>query len=73
MDQEPSSATVHLKSDLGAVTSNLESILKLVSGRVMLVPECNCLISQILQAILSEERHRCQCTSHNTRYDKGLD
>lgn len=55
MDQEPSPATARLKSDLGAVTFNLKSILKLVSGRVLLVPECKRSISPILQSILSEK------------------
>ncbi|GLJ07095.1 hypothetical protein SUGI_0058030 [Cryptomeria japonica] len=55
MDTESASATTRLMNDLGAVTSNLKSILKLISGRVMLVPECKRLTMQILQAILSEK------------------
>ena len=52
---EPSAATERLNSDLGVVTSNLKSILQLVSGRGMLVPEWKSLISQIVQSLLSEK------------------
>ncbi|KAL6010354.1 hypothetical protein ACLOJK_000785 [Asimina triloba] len=42
-------------ADIGSVTSNLKSVLKLISERVMLVPECKRSISQILHALLSEK------------------
>ncbi|KAJ4961477.1 hypothetical protein NE237_021387 [Protea cynaroides] len=41
--------------DLGSVTSNLKSVLKLISARVMLVPECKRSVSQILNALLTEK------------------
>jgi len=45
MDHEPSAATERLKSDLDFVMSNLKSVLKLISGRGMLVPKCKPLVS----------------------------
>ncbi|WKA06703.1 hypothetical protein VitviT2T_024591 [Vitis vinifera] len=42
-------------ADIGAVISNLKSVLKLISERVMLVPECKRAITQILNALLSEK------------------
>ncbi|XP_048334555.2 uncharacterized protein LOC107424364 isoform X2 [Ziziphus jujuba] len=38
-----------------AVISNLKSVLKLISERVMVVPECKRSITQILNALLSEK------------------
>lgn len=42
-------------ADVGAVISNIKSVLKLISERVMLVPECKRSITQILTALLSEK------------------
>ncbi|KAI9081282.1 hypothetical protein K1719_036782 [Acacia pycnantha] len=42
-------------SDVGAVISNLKSILKLITERVMIVPDCKRSVSQILNALLSEK------------------
>jgi transformation/transcription domain-associated protein len=42
-------------ADVGVVISNLNSFLKLISERVMLVPECKRSITQILNALLSEK------------------
>ncbi|XP_068325472.1 uncharacterized protein [Pyrus communis] len=41
--------------DVGAVISNLNSVLKLISERVMLVPDCKRSVTQILNALLSEK------------------
>ncbi|XP_022741614.1 transformation/transcription domain-associated protein-like isoform X2 [Durio zibethinus] len=42
-------------ADVGAVISNLKSVLKLISEMVMLVPECKRSVTQILNALLSEK------------------
>lgn len=42
-------------ADAGAVISNLKSVLKLISERVMLVPECKRSVTQILNGLLSEK------------------
>ncbi|XP_057972938.1 transcription-associated protein 1-like isoform X2 [Malania oleifera] len=42
-------------ADVGAVISNLKSVLKLISERVMLVPECKRSVTQILNALMSEK------------------
>ncbi|KAJ4714223.1 transformation/transcription domain-associated protein-like [Melia azedarach] len=42
-------------ADVGAVISNLKSVLRLISERVMLVPECKRSVTQILNALLSEK------------------
>lgn len=42
-------------ADVGAVISNLKSVLKLISERVMVVPECKRSVTQILNALLSEK------------------
>ena len=42
-------------ADVGAVISNLKSVLKLISERVMNIPECKRSITQILNALLSEK------------------
>ena len=41
--------------DLGDVTSKFKAILKIISGRAMLVPKCKHLTTQILQAKRSEK------------------
>ncbi|CAL0331914.1 unnamed protein product [Lupinus luteus] len=50
-----SSVTSRQGADVGAVISNIKSVLKLISGRVMVVPECKRSVSQILNALLSEK------------------
>lgn len=54
---DPDSAVTSSRqgADVGAVISNLKSILKLISERVMLVPECKRSVSQVLNALLSEK------------------
>uniref|UniRef100_A0A5B6YTI9 Putative transcription-associated protein 1 n=1 Tax=Davidia involucrata TaxID=16924 RepID=A0A5B6YTI9_DAVIN len=42
-------------ADVGAVIANLKSVLKLISERVMLVPECKRSVTQILNALLCEK------------------
>ncbi|KDP46748.1 hypothetical protein JCGZ_06536 [Jatropha curcas] len=42
-------------SDLGAVISNLKSVLKLISEKVMAVPDCKRSVTQILNSLLSEK------------------
>ncbi|KAM6591803.1 hypothetical protein CsatA_014408 [Cannabis sativa] len=42
-------------ADARAVISNLKSVLKLISERVMIIPECKRSITQILNALLSEK------------------
>ncbi|XP_068646622.1 uncharacterized protein [Aristolochia californica] len=42
-------------TDIGLVTSNLKSVLKLISERVMLIPECKRILGQILHGLLSEK------------------
>lgn len=42
-------------ADVGAVISNLKSVLKLISDRVMLVPECKRSITNHLNSLLSEK------------------
>lgn len=45
----------HQAVDAGAVVSNLKSVLRLISEKVMLVPDCKRSITQILNALLSEK------------------
>ncbi|XVF59767.1 hypothetical protein PTKIN_Ptkin07bG0302500 [Pterospermum kingtungense] len=54
---EPDSSVTSSRqgADVGAVISNLKSVLKLISERVMLVPECKRSVTQILNALLSEK------------------
>lgn len=42
-------------SDMGAVISNLKSVLKLISEKVMVNQECKRIVTQILNALLSEK------------------
>ncbi|KAH1158068.1 hypothetical protein GLYMA_11G077000v4 [Glycine max] len=53
---DPDSAVTSSRqgADVGAVISNLKSILKLITDRVMVVSECKRSVSQILNALLSE-------------------
>ncbi|CAN0918697.1 Transcription-associated protein 1 [Linum grandiflorum] len=41
--------------DFGAVISNLTSVLKLINDKVMAVPECKRLVTQVLNTLLSEK------------------
>jgi transformation/transcription domain-associated protein len=54
---DPDSAVTSSRqgADVGVVISNLNYVLKLISERVMLVPECKRSITQILNALLSEK------------------
>ncbi|KAF5199838.1 Transcription-associated protein [Thalictrum thalictroides] len=54
---DPDSAVSSTRSvaDIGSVTSNLKSVLELISERVMLVSECKRSISQILNTLLSDK------------------
>lgn len=54
---DPDSAVTSSRQgvDVGAVISNVKSILKLITERVMVVPECKRSVSQILNALLSEK------------------
>lgn len=42
-------------AEMGAVISNLKAVLKLINERVMVIQECKRLITQILNALLSEK------------------
>lgn len=42
-------------ADVGVVIANLKSVLKLISERVMLIPECKRSVTQILNSLLSEK------------------
>uniref|UniRef100_A0A6N2NBL1 Non-specific serine/threonine protein kinase n=1 Tax=Salix viminalis TaxID=40686 RepID=A0A6N2NBL1_SALVM len=42
-------------ADLGAVISNLKSVLKLICEKVMVVPDCKRSVTQVLNALLSEK------------------
>lgn len=54
---DPDSAVTSSRqgADVGVVISNLNSVLKLISERVMLVPDCKRSVTQILNALLSEK------------------
>ncbi|XP_050292389.1 uncharacterized protein LOC126733218 isoform X1 [Quercus robur] len=54
---DPDSAVTSSRqgADVGVVISNLNSVLKLISERVMLVPDCKRTITQILNTLLSEK------------------
>ncbi|XWS45545.1 hypothetical protein CRYUN_Cryun15aG0145700 [Craigia yunnanensis] len=54
-DPDSSVTSSRQGADVGAVISNLMSVLKLISERVMLVPECKRSVTQILNALLSEK------------------
>ncbi|KAH9662788.1 non-specific serine/threonine protein kinase [Citrus sinensis] len=54
-DPDSSVTSSHQAVDAGAVVSNLKSVLRLISERVMLVPDCKRSITQILNALLSEK------------------
>lgn len=42
-------------ADIGAVMTNLKSVLKIINDRVMLVPDCKRAIIQILNGLLTEK------------------
>ncbi|XP_057469291.1 transcription-associated protein 1-like [Actinidia eriantha] len=54
---DPDSAVTSSRqgADVGGVISNLKSVLKLISERVMLVPDCKRTITQVLNNLLSEK------------------
>ncbi|KAG2376186.1 uncharacterized protein HKW66_Vig0156600 [Vigna angularis] len=54
---DPDSAVTSSRqgADVGAIISNVKSILKLITDRVMVVSECKRSVSQILNALLSEK------------------
>ncbi|KAL0350433.1 UNVERIFIED_CONTAM: Transformation/transcription domain-associated protein [Sesamum radiatum] len=54
---DPDSAVTSSRqgADVGVVTGNLKSVLKLISDRVMIVPDCKRSVTQILNSLLSEK------------------
>ncbi|XP_077231461.1 uncharacterized protein LOC143864410 isoform X2 [Tasmannia lanceolata] len=54
-DADSAVSSSRAAADMGSITSNLKTVLKLICERVMLVPECKRSISQILHALLSEK------------------
>ncbi|KAL0379140.1 UNVERIFIED_CONTAM: putative transcription-associated protein 1 [Sesamum radiatum] len=54
---DPDSAVTSSRqgADVGVVTGNLKSVLKLISERVMIVPDCKRSVTQILNSLLSEK------------------
>ncbi|XP_051127175.1 transcription-associated protein 1-like isoform X2 [Andrographis paniculata] len=54
---DPDSAVTSSRqgADVGVVISNLKSVLKLISERVMMVPDCKRSVTQILNSLLSEK------------------
>ncbi|OMO57052.1 hypothetical protein CCACVL1_26034 [Corchorus capsularis] len=54
-DPDSSVTSSRQGADTGAVIANLKSVLKLISERVMLVPDCKRSVTQILNALLSEK------------------
>ena len=54
---DPDSAVTSSRQgvDVGGVITNLKSVLKLISERVMLVPDCKRTIIQVLNNLLSEK------------------
>ncbi|ERN04635.1 hypothetical protein AMTR_s00268p00016240 [Amborella trichopoda] len=55
MEQDSTANAARAVSEMGSITSNLKSVLKLISERVMLIPECKRLISHIILSILAEK------------------
>ncbi|KAF2312392.1 hypothetical protein GH714_034499 [Hevea brasiliensis] len=54
-DPDSAVSSSHQGSDLGAVISNLKSVLKLISEKVMVVTDCKRSVTQILNSLLSEK------------------
>ncbi|KAF1875106.1 hypothetical protein Lal_00007722 [Lupinus albus] len=54
-DPDSSVTSSRQGADVGVVISNLKSVLKLITERVMVVSECKRSVSQILNALLSEK------------------
>ncbi|KAJ7563398.1 hypothetical protein O6H91_03G108600 [Diphasiastrum complanatum] len=54
-DPEVAASAARMMADLSLVVNNLKTLLKLVSGRVLLTPDCKRLFSQTLQSILGEK------------------
>lgn len=55
LDQESANPTARLAGDLSMVTTNLKTLLKLASSRVLLVTDCKKQFGQQLQVILAEK------------------
>ncbi|KAJ7564762.1 hypothetical protein O6H91_02G032300 [Diphasiastrum complanatum] len=54
-DSDLAASADRLMADLSLIINNLKTLLKLVSGRVLLIPECKRLFGQTLQSILGEK------------------
>lgn len=54
-EQDAAANAARLMSELGSVTTNLKALLKLVSGRVLMVPDCKRLFWQSIQSMLVEK------------------
>ncbi|KAJ7953120.1 Transformation/transcription domain-associated protein [Quillaja saponaria] len=54
-DQDSAVTSSRQCADVGAVISNIKSVLKLISERVILVPDCRRSIIQILNVLLSDK------------------
>lgn len=54
-DPDSAVSSSHQGSDLGAVISNLKSVLKLINEKVMVVTDCKRSVTQILNSLLSEK------------------
>lgn len=52
---DATSQTGRLLGDLALIVSNQKALLKLISGRVLLLPDCKRLFGQALQTILGEK------------------
>lgn len=55
LDMDSAVTSSRQVADFGVVIANLKSVLKLISERVMLVPDCKRSITQILNSLLSEK------------------
>lgn len=55
LDTDSAATSSRQGADVGAVITNLKSVLKLISERVMLVPDCKRSVTQILNSLLSEK------------------
>lgn len=55
IDPDSAVSSTRQGGDLGVIIDNLKSVLKLISQRVMLVPDCKRLVTQILNSLLSEK------------------
>ncbi|KAJ4844568.1 hypothetical protein Tsubulata_023584 [Turnera subulata] len=55
MDPDSAVSSSRQAADVGAIISNLKSVLKLIGEKVMVVPECKRSVTQILNNLLSEK------------------